>query len=76
MMTSTDTGSCYVGMKCTHATSLSTFKRWLEEHHPVLLCCFENLALSYETLDLVFKNTIRMCNKMRIFGTLMIVWQE
>jgi len=53
MMISTDAGSCYVGMKCTHATSLGTFKQWLDEHHPALLRHFASLALLYKTLDLL-----------------------
>jgi len=53
MMLSMDAGSCYVGMKCTHAMSLNTFKRRLVEHHPVLLLCFVSLELLYKTLDLL-----------------------
>jgi len=53
MMIGTDAGSCYIGMKCTHATSLGTFKRRLDEHHPALLLHFASLALLYKTLDLL-----------------------
>jgi len=53
MMISMDAGSCYVGMKCTHATSLGTFKRQLDEHQPALLQHFMSLVLLYKTLDLL-----------------------
>jgi len=53
MMISMDAGSCYVRMKCTHATSLHTFKWRLDQHHPVLLRHFVSLALLYKTLDLL-----------------------
>jgi len=53
MMISTDAGSCYIETKCTHATSLGTFKRRLDEHHPALLRHFASLVLLYKTLDLL-----------------------
>jgi len=36
-----------------YTTSLGTFKRWLDEHHPALLQHFASLALLYKTLDLL-----------------------
>jgi len=53
LMLSTDTGSYYVRIKCTYATSLGTFKRQFDEHHLTLLWHFASLPLLYNTLDLL-----------------------
>jgi len=104
MIINMDTGSHYVGMRCTtHATSLDTFKQRLDKHHPAPLQSFASLAVIHDSgltyllrdndfaqsisvlrrsvmvsrhIVCLLKNTIGMCNKKRIFGILMMVWQE
>jgi len=56
-MTSTDAGTCYVGVKCTCGTSLGIFKQQLDEHL-ALLPCFTSLPLLYKTLDLTYLKTL------------------
>jgi len=54
MMIGTDAGSCCVGMKCPHTTSLGTFKPWLDKHYAAFLesgAVIQDSRLSYLLID-------------------------